>query len=119
MFKVQSIVLTAALFGYASALTGCFPTYNGGSYSAGDQVSSTTSTTETTTESCTVGSSGCSSSGYKTTTTTTKETYNYKCKDGAGSPWCSQSSFAPNGIYSGQAWEKESAQCNVSRLFVY
>ena len=73
MFKVQSIVLAATLIGYASA-AGCFAKYNGGSYSAGDQVSSTTSTTETTTESCTLGSTGCSSSGFKTTATTTKET---------------------------------------------
>ena len=111
MFKVQSIVLTAALFGYASALTGCFSTYNGGSYSFGDQVSSTTSTTDTTTESCTLGSTGCSSSGFKTTTTTTKETYNYKCTQNA---WCSQRAYTPNGQYSGSAWEKESAECTVS-----
>jgi len=113
MFKVQSIVLTAALFGYASA-TGCFARYNGGSYSAGDQVSSTTSTTDTTTESCTLGSTGCGSSGFKTTTTTTSETYNYKCRDGAASAWCSQSAYVPNGIYSGSAWEKESAECTGS-----
>jgi len=34
MFQVKSIVLTAALFGHASATIGCYSTYiNGGSYS--------------------------------------------------------------------------------------
>mmetsp|Transcript_3382 Transcript_3382/g.6143 ORF Transcript_3382/g.6143 Transcript_3382/m.6143 type:complete len:657 (+) Transcript_3382:92-2062(+) len=109
MFQVKSIVLTAALFGHASATTGCYSTYiNGGSYSAGSQVSATKVTETTTTTACTVGDTGCDADGYERETTTTSETNNYECTEGA---WCSQSAYTPIGIYSGSAWTKESAEC--------
>eukprot|EP00580_Thalassiosira_gravida_P013404 CAMPEP_0201681400 /NCGR_PEP_ID=MMETSP0494-20130426/51093_1 /ASSEMBLY_ACC=CAM_ASM_000839 /TAXON_ID=420259 /ORGANISM="Thalassiosira gravida, Strain GMp14c1" /LENGTH=730 /DNA_ID=CAMNT_0048165147 /DNA_START=146 /DNA_END=2338 /DNA_ORIENTATION=- len=112
MIQINSIILTAALLGHASA-QGCYPAYIiDGSYSAGEMVSATTIIESTSTESCTPPGTGlCPSSGFETTTVTTTETHNYECKSEPSSQFCSQSAFAPNGIYSGQAWIKESAEC--------
>jgi len=111
MIQIRSIVLTTALLGHASA-QGCHPAYvTGVSYSAGDMVSATTTAESTSIESCTPGTELCPSSGFRTTTTTTSETHNYECKSEPSSQFCSQSVFAPNGIFSGQAWIKESAEC--------
>lgn len=108
MINIQSLALTAALFGYTNAI-GCYPQWvSGGNYVAGVWVSDTEST-ETTT-SCTTGTTGCVN-GSKTVTTTKK--YNFQCKSGAASGWCSQSGYQPTGIYGGSAWDK-SAECDVS-----
>jgi len=115
MFKVHPIVL-ATFFGYNAGVTnatGCYPTYNGGSFSAGSMVSATTITESTSTESCTPAGTGtCPSTGFRTVTTRTSKTYNYTCKTGPASAFCSQSAFAPNGIYSNQAWDRESTECS-------
>jgi len=114
MFKFHPIVL-ATLFGYNAGVanaTGCYATYNGGSFFSGSMVSATTTTETTSPESCTPAGVGtCPSTGFRTVTTRTSKTYNYTCKTGAAAAWCSQSAFAPNGIYSGQAWDRESAEC--------
>lgn len=100
--------MTAALFGYTNAI-GCYPQWvSGGNYVAGVWVSDTEST-ETTT-SCTTGTTGCVN-GSKTVTTTKK--YNFQCKSGAASGWCSQSGYQPTGIYGGSAWDK-SAECDAT-----
>lgn len=108
MFKIQSLALTAALFGYANAANpGCYTQWvSSGNYVAGSWVSDTI-TTETT-ENCTSGTSGCVN-GKKTVKT--MKTYNYQCKSGAASGWCSQSVYQPTGLYGGSAWDK-SSECD-------
>jgi len=115
MVKFHPIVL-ATLFGYNAGVAnamGCFPPYNGGSFSAGQMVSATTTTESTSTESCSPSGTGtCPSSGLTTVTTTTSETHNYTCKTGAAGLYCSQPAFAPNGSFSSTAWDRESAECS-------
>jgi len=105
MIKIQSLALTAALFGYANA-AGCYPQWvSGGNYGAGMWVSDIKTTEKT--ESCTSGT-GCVN-GKKKVTTTKK--YNFQCKSGAAAGWCSQSVYQPTGIYGGSAWTK-SSECD-------
>ncbi len=107
MIKIQSLALTAALFGYANA-AGCYPQWvAGGNYGAGMWVSDTETTEKF--ESCTSGT-GCVN-GQKKVTTTKK--YNFQCKSGAAAGWCSQSGYKPTGQYGGSAWDK-SSECDVS-----
>jgi hypothetical protein len=112
MPKFQAIVLSLVL-GRPSA-AGCYPAYSTvGSYSVGSGVSSAVSaTTPIVYTACTVGTSGCSAGGWLVTGgVTTTTTYNYVCN----SPfWCSNSGYAPGGIYSDLAWTKEAAACSVS-----
>jgi len=117
MFKINSIALTAALCGfsgYANAAD-CHPAFNGGTtYGAGDTVSAS-STVETTTA-CTCGDSGCPTSPGQTSgcekTTSTTEVHNYVCVSGANSAYCSMAGFEPTGLYSSQAWTKDSNVCS-------
>ncbi|KAL7535401.1 hypothetical protein ACHAXR_007612, partial [Thalassiosira sp. AJA248-18] len=106
MFKVHSIALTAALFGYASAATGCYPTWtSSGTYVEGSWVSATTQ--ESVTAPCTGTTNGCVNGSV---TTTVSKTYNYKCLTSNG--WCL--TWDPAVANTGQAWDKESAACSVS-----
>lgn len=111
MIKIESIALTAALFGAAHA-AGCFPAYvSGTEYDSGDQVSVTSTVTTTTTEQCELNSAGCGPSGFKTTTTSVTSSYNYQCVDGAYGVYCKSPDFNPDGIHGSVAWTQESAEC--------
>ena len=109
MFKVQSLALTAALFGIHSAdATACYPAYRSGAdYTVDDWVSF--SYTEDVVSSCTDGTAGCVN-GQKTTAT--KFTFNYKC---ISQYWCPQAGYAPNSLYESRAWSKEGAECTGSQ----
>lgn len=107
MFKVQSIALTAALFGYATA-TGCYPAYSsGGDYKKDDWISYTYN--EDVITDCTAGTSGCVD-GKKTTPT--NRSYNYQCISDA---WCGNPGYGPGTAtvdsYISIAWSKDSAEC--------
>mmetsp|Transcript_29431 Transcript_29431/g.66001 ORF Transcript_29431/g.66001 Transcript_29431/m.66001 type:complete len:578 (+) Transcript_29431:313-2046(+) len=111
MIKIESIALTAALFG-ATHAAGCFPAYvSGTEYDSGDQVSVTSTVTTTTTEQCELNSAGCGPSGFKTTTTSVTSSYNYQCVDGAYGVYCKSPDFNPDGIHGSVAWTQESAEC--------
>ena len=115
MPRPSSLILSAFLCGSAAA-SGCYPTYaTGGSYATSDQVSATPTTFESTSENCTpADESGCPASGKTTATKTKVTTYNYTCREGPASIFCSQTVFAPGGQYSSTAWTKESGACEVS-----
>lgn len=119
MYKVHSIVLIAALFGLDAGIASaedCYPKYvAGGSYDAGSIVSATTTTSKETTDSCTSGVAGCVNST-RTVTTTASDTYNYVCKTGAASGWCSQSGYGPAGVYSASAWDMRRLPCTGTAL---
>eukprot|EP00571_Detonula_confervacea_P006562 CAMPEP_0172330918 /NCGR_PEP_ID=MMETSP1058-20130122/61653_1 /TAXON_ID=83371 /ORGANISM="Detonula confervacea, Strain CCMP 353" /LENGTH=658 /DNA_ID=CAMNT_0013048155 /DNA_START=126 /DNA_END=2102 /DNA_ORIENTATION=- len=116
MFKVQSIALTAALYGLLRAQTafaaGCSPSYASNSnYEDGDWVSATTTTTTDIVygASCTTGSTNCVN-GYVTTGgVTTTATHNFQCVVPA---FCSQAGFAPGIEYGKTAWAMMSATCS-------
>ncbi len=118
MFKVQSLALTAALFGLTSAQTGCYPAYNSGSYGVDDYVSATRTVVENEGqfEQCTPNVSGCPASGQRSIETTTVTTYNFKCLVAA---WCSQPAYDPVGVYfnSNGAWENLGV-CSVSLILL-
>ena len=117
MFKIQSIVLSAALWGHAAA-AGCYSSYSSGSaYAVGDWVSmSTTVTSPVTYTACSPpGMGSCPSNGFVTVGgVTTTSVNNYQCNS---QYWCSNSGFAPGSVYSDLAWTKESAACTVSYYF--
>jgi len=117
MFRITSIALAAAIYGYSADAAGCHPTFNGGtSYSAGDTVSAT-STIETT-ASCTCSDASCPNPNAQTSgctvKTTTNKKHNYQCVTGPYSAYCSSAGFEPAGQFSSQAWIKELAECSVS-----
>lgn len=113
MFKIQSIALTAALFGYATA-TGCYPAYSpGGAYKKDDNVSYFY--TEDVITDCAVvvpPTAGCVD-GKRTTPTT--RSYNYECISDA---WCGNSGYGPGSAtvdsYISLAWTKEGSECTGS-----
>jgi len=107
MFKVESIALTAALFGYATAATGCYPAYtSAGGYTDDEKsFSSYASATETVDviSDCTItdpATAGCVNG--KRTTTTTK-TYNYKCWEPL---FCNKVGHGPTELGGSVAWNK-------------
>jgi len=111
MIKIESIALTAALFGAAHA-AGCYPEYvSGTAYESGDQVSATTTVTTEITEQCEPNSAGCSSAGFKTTTTSVTSSYNYQCVADEYSAYCGDANFSPGSNHGEVAWTQESAEC--------
>ena len=117
MFKIQSIALTAALFGYATA-TGCYPAYSpGGAYKMNDNVSYFY--TEDVITDCPIvvpATAGCVA-GKRTTPTT--RSYNYECISDA---WCGNSGYGPGSAtvdsYISLAWTKEGSECTVSLICI-
>ena len=110
MFKIQSIALTVALFGYGDAQSGCYPTYSpGASYSVDDWVSATVTTTTPQNFVQQTDGTWLDTGGVTTTTT-----HNYKC---ISADWCSNSGYAPGSLYESSAWSKDATVCSVSFVF--
>jgi hypothetical protein len=99
MFRITPLVLAASLFGIADA--DCYARYGAGPYYEGDKVSESV----TVEVSCNPDNdAACGSDGKKDET----KTYNWECINEA---WCSNSGFAPGGIYSSTAWS-QGAECD-------